>query len=182
VLRTLVTPRCTLEPLVAAHAHEMFRVLSDPAIYEFENEPPPSEEWLARRYERLETRGSIDGREKWLNWVIRLESGDLAGYVQATVLRSGASYVAYELGSRYWRRGIATCAVLAMLEELRTGYHVHTFAAVLKAANFRSLGLLESLGFARASEEQVAQFGAEPDELVMVKVPDTNMTSMRARG
>ena len=46
-----------LEPLIAAHAHEMFSVLSDPAIYGFENEAPTSEEWLARRYEQLEQRG-----------------------------------------------------------------------------------------------------------------------------
>lgn len=41
-----------LEPQVAAHASEMFDVLSDPAIYEFENEPPPSEAWLVERYAR----------------------------------------------------------------------------------------------------------------------------------
>lgn len=33
----------------------MFSVLSDPAIYEFENKPPTSEKWLAHRYERLES-------------------------------------------------------------------------------------------------------------------------------
>jgi hypothetical protein len=74
-LRTLVTSRCTLEPLLAAHAHEMFSVLSDPAIYEFENKPPTSEKWLAHRYERLEKRGSAVGEERWLNWVVRLPSG-----------------------------------------------------------------------------------------------------------
>jgi RimJ/RimL family protein N-acetyltransferase len=89
--------------------------------------------------------------------------------------------VAYELGSRHWRRGIGSCAVLAMLDELRTAYHVHTFVAVLKAANFRSLGLLHRVGFARAGEQQVVQFGAEPDELVMVKVPGTSTTGLRSR-
>ena len=44
-LRTLSTSRCTLEPLVVKHAPEMFHVLSDPAIYEFENQPPQSEGW-----------------------------------------------------------------------------------------------------------------------------------------
>jgi ribosomal-protein-alanine N-acetyltransferase len=83
---------------VVAHAGEMFAVLSDAAIYEFENEPPPSEDWLAQRYALLESRGSADGNEKWLNWVVRLPSGELAGYVQGTVLQSGSSYVAYETG------------------------------------------------------------------------------------
>ena len=56
-----------------------------------------------------------------------------------------------------------------MLAELRSEYGVHTFAAVLKAGNFRSLGLLRSLGFSPASAQQVAEFGGEPDELVMVR-------------
>ena len=60
-MKTLAASHCLLEPLVAAHAHEMFPVLSDPAIYEFENLPPISEEWLTERYQRLESRSSGDG-------------------------------------------------------------------------------------------------------------------------
>ena len=41
-MKLRVTDRCTLEPQVEAHAAEMFSVLSDPAIYAFENELPPS--------------------------------------------------------------------------------------------------------------------------------------------
>jgi RimJ/RimL family protein N-acetyltransferase len=142
-MRPIATPTLRLEPLTAGHAREMFRVLSDPAIYEFENEPPASEEALARRYAMLERRASPDGREAWLNWVIRLPGGELAGYVQATVLASGAAYVAYELAS--------------------------LFVAVLKARNFRSVGLLRKLGFEPGSAEQCAAFAAEADELTMVR-------------
>ena len=168
-MRTLVATGCTLEPLATAHAHEMFSVLSDAAIYQFENEPPPSEEWLTRRYARLENRVSADGTQIWLNWVIRLPSDELAGYVQATVFKSGAALVAYELASRHWRRGIGRSALSAVLDELNQYYATALFAAVLKSANFRSEGLLVSLGFELASEVQVAQFGAEPNEKVMVK-------------
>jgi ribosomal-protein-alanine N-acetyltransferase len=160
---------CTLEPLVAAHAAEMFTVLSDPAIYEFENAPPVSEEWLTRRYEALERRSSLDNQEQWLNWVVRTPGGELAGYVQATVLPSAAARVAYVLGSRYWRQGIGRSAVAAMLAELGSEYGVHTFAAVLKAGNFRSLGLLRSLGFSPASARQAAELGGAPDEIAMVR-------------
>ena len=82
-MKTLTTSHCILEPLVAAHATEMFSVLGDPAIYEFENSPPISEEWLTERYQLLESRSSGDGTEQWLNWVIRLSGGKLAGCVQA---------------------------------------------------------------------------------------------------
>jgi RimJ/RimL family protein N-acetyltransferase len=169
-MRTLRTSLCTLEPLVVTHAHEMFRVLSDPAIYEFENQPPESEEWLARRYEALETRRSPDRSERWLNWVVRLPTGEPAGYVQATVLASGASHVAYELNSRFWRQGIGTSAVAAMLDELSSAHAVHTFVAILKAANYRSMGLLKRLGFSAASRIRAEEFRPGVDELVMIKI------------
>jgi RimJ/RimL family protein N-acetyltransferase len=154
----------------------MFRVLSDPAIYEFENEPPRSEEWLTQRYKLLESRGSPDGTEQWLNWVVRLPSGELAGYVQATVLASAKSCVAYELNSRYWRQGIGTSAVSAMLEELRSTYSVHTVVAVLKTANHRSMELLRRLGFAPASDSQAAEFKPEADESVMINKGEVSPT------
>ena len=34
---------------------------------------------LRERFERLESRASADGREQWLNWVVRLDSGAIAG-------------------------------------------------------------------------------------------------------
>jgi RimJ/RimL family protein N-acetyltransferase len=168
-MRALRASSFLLEPQVAAHAPEMFAVLGDPAIYEFENEPPQSLEWLAARYAKLESRQSPDGTQAWLNWVIRLASGRLAGYVQATVLRDGVALVAYELASAYWRQGIGSTAVAAMLEELRLRYAAKLFVAVLKARNHRSSGLLRKLGFEPASADQRARFGGEPDEAVMVR-------------
>lgn len=55
----------TLEPQAAAHAQEMLVVLGDPAIYQYEGEPPPSLEWLRARYARLESRLSPKGHEQW---------------------------------------------------------------------------------------------------------------------
>jgi RimJ/RimL family protein N-acetyltransferase len=168
-MQTISAPPLLLEPLTVRHAHEMFSVLTDPAIYEFENEPPKSEEALARRYALLEGRRSQDGTQTWLNWVVRIQSGELAGYVQATVLGSGSALVAYELASRHWRQGIGSTAVAGMLAELRVNYAVNLYVAVLKARNYRSVALLRKLGFEPASTEHVSAFGAEADELVMVK-------------
>jgi ribosomal-protein-alanine N-acetyltransferase len=168
-MRTIAAPPCVLEPQLAAHAHEMFAVLSDPAIYEFENAPPIDEEWLRKRYERLESRGSSDGTQQWLNWVIRLQGGKLAGYVQATVLPDRTAYVAYELNSQYWRQGIGSSAVRAVLQELHDQYGIAVVVSVLKAKNYRSEALLRKLGFVQADEEQAARHRDEPDELVMVK-------------
>lgn len=144
-----------LEPQVSAHADAMFLVLSDLRIYEHENAPPPTVEWLRDRFARLESRASPDGREAWLNWVIRLPSGELAGYVQATVAGRQAS-IAYVLGSRWWGRGIATEAVRTMMTELRATDGVETFVAVFKRGNLRSRRLLARLGFVDGAACEIA--------------------------
>jgi len=146
----------------------MFHVLNDPAIYEFEGEPPPSVERLAAGYRRSERRLSPDGREHLLNWVIRLPSGELAGYVQAAVAAEGHCLLGYELASRFWRKGIATSALRAVMQEGTVHYGVREFVAVLKAANYRSLGLLRKLGFAELPVHEQARFGPGEGETVMV--------------
>ena len=166
-MRALGAAGLTLEPQTAAHAAEMFVVLSDPAIYTYENAPPASVEWLRERFAKLETRRSGDGAEQWLNWVIRLPSSELIGYVQATVRTDSSAGIAYELASAYWGRSLARRAVTAMMGELGSRYGVTRFTAVAKRANFRSTRLLERLGFAAGSEELRARLGADPDEVVM---------------
>jgi RimJ/RimL family protein N-acetyltransferase len=156
-----------LEPQIEAHAEAMFDVLTDPAIYEHENEPPPSREWLRTRFRRLESRRSADGTEQWLNWVIRLPSGELAGFVQATVHASGRADIAYVLNSQHWGRGLATAAVRLMVAELAANHDVTKLVATLKRTNLRSLRLLERMGFRPAS--QVEHGDIDADEMVLVR-------------
>ena len=152
MMHVIDTGSLTLEPQTAAHAEEMFAVLSDPAIYEYENEPPPSLEWLRARFTQLESRRSANGQERWLNWVIRLPTSKLVGYVQATVDPNGRAAIAYELSSAYWGRGLARRAVQAMISEL---------------VNLRSMRLLDRLGFSPASAERHGKHRVEPGELLM---------------
>lgn len=168
-MNTLANAVVRLEPQVAAHAAEMFVVLGDPAIYAHENEPPPSAEWLRARFERLETRLSADGTQHWLNWVVRLPSGEPIGYVQATVHPSHRAAIAYVLNSRHWGQGLATAAVELMVAELVARYGVLGLSAVLKATNTRSQRLLERMGFARAPHALHEAFGVEADEWLMLR-------------
>ena len=177
-MRVIVADGLTLEPQTAAHAEEMFTLLSDPAIYEYENQPPPSSKWLCERFARLESRRSADGSEQWLNWVIRLPTSELAGYVQATVHADGHAGIAYELSSAYWGRGIARRAVQAMLEELAEHYRVRALTAVLKRENHRSLRLLERLGFSPASAKSHAERRVDPDEVLMQRDAQSSASAM----
>ena len=166
-MHVIKTGNLTLAPQTVAHADEMFVVLSDPAIYEHENEPPPSLEWLRARFTKLESRRSPDGQEQWLNWVIRLPTSELIGYAQATVRANGRAAIAYALSSAHWGRGLACQAVQVMISELVEHYQVRSLSAVLKRGNLRSLRLLERLGFSLASPEKHVEHQVERGELLM---------------
>ena len=173
-MRTLETASLTLETQMAAHADEMFVVLCDPRIYEYENAPPTSLAWLQARFTRLESRCSADGREQWLNWVIRVPDQRLIGFVQATVHVNGSASIAYQLSRAHWGRGLAQQAVAAMIGELNEHYRVGHFHAVLKSANRLSARLLERLGFALASEAFRAVLEIDADEIIMKReMPST---------
>ena len=90
---------------------------------------------------------SPDGREHWLNWVIRLPDGALAGYVQATIDAQGLASVGYELASEFWGRGLGSQAVARMIEELQSAYRIQGLRASLHPDNLRSMRLLLRLGF-----------------------------------
>jgi ribosomal-protein-alanine N-acetyltransferase len=163
-----------LEPQLAAHADEMFVVLSDPAIYEHESEPPQSLAGLRERFAALESRRSPNGREQWLNWVVRrLPQGALIGYVQATLHPDGHASIAYEFASAHWGRGLCSAAVGAMLQELAARHGVRRYAAVLKQANTRSLRLLQRLGFSHATAQVHLGHAVERDEWLMLRELET---------
>ena len=155
---------------MAAHADEMFMVLSDPAIYAYENEPPASIEWLRTRFSKLESRTSSNGQEQWLNWVIRIPAAGLIGFVQATIHENGRADIAYVLKSANWGRGLASCAVRAMISELADHYQIRSLSAVFKRKNQRSMRLLERLGFTLATPEEHIAHQVEAGELMMRKI------------
>ncbi len=168
-LAVLETDRLVLEPQVVAHADEMFRVLSDPAIYEFENAPPASLEALRERFRTLESRRSPNGRQHWLNWVVRRRDGGAAiGYVQATVLEDGDALIAYEFGSAWWGHGFATEALATAMDHLQRVYAARRIGAVFKRANGRSRRLLERVGLRAAATGAFPSGLATDDECAMV--------------
>ncbi len=156
-MRALVGDGVTLEPQVAAHAAELFAAIGDPALYLYiDQAAPASEAALGERLGKLESRLSPDGIEHWLNWVVRNASGEVVGYVQATVYPTHEAEIAYVLGKTHWRRGYAYAACRAMIDELQMSYGVTCLIATLDPQNAASLALLEKLGLGLVSEDRAA--------------------------
>lgn len=173
-MQIIRTTNLTLEPQLAAHAEAMFAVLSDPAIYTYENAPPASVEWLRARFAKLESRRSADGDEQWLNWVVRCHSSELIGFVQATVSANHSATIAYVFASSHWGRGLASEAVKAMIAELVANFRVRHLSAILKRDNQRSMRMLERLSFVLASPEEHVSANIEADEqLMQLVIPHT---------
>ena len=106
-----------LDPLRVADAAEMADVLADPGLYEVIGGGPPTLDELTERYRRQVVGRSADGRESWLNWVVRVD-GTAVGYVQATVVEGDRAAVAWVIGAPWQGRGYATEAgrqLLALL-------------------------------------------------------------------
>jgi [ribosomal protein S5]-alanine N-acetyltransferase len=61
-MRALSGRNVLLQPQAAEHAAEMFAVLGDPALYEYENEPPLSVHWLQERFARPKLGGAPSDR------------------------------------------------------------------------------------------------------------------------
>jgi len=151
MLRALRTRRLDLVPVVPELADEMFAGLQANEIYAYiPDSPPATVEWLRARYARLSTGASPDGREAWLNWILRARDGHkLLGYVQATVVGDRAS-IAYVLFPSSWGMGFASEAVAALVDELRR-HSIARLVATVDTRNSRSIAVLERQGFTRGA-------------------------------
>jgi RimJ/RimL family protein N-acetyltransferase len=162
-------PGMALEPLTADHASELFPVVADPSLYEYlDYGPPASAEALAALYRKLQAGRSPDGSEIWLNWAIRIASGQAIGYVQATVLESRSAWVAYVLGRDWWGQGRARSAMNSVLQHLAAEYGCMHFLASIEAANRRSIALVRALGFQPAAQGHSALAGLTATERLFV--------------
>lgn len=133
-----------LDPLRVADAAEMAAVLADPALYAVIGGRPPTERQLTAQY-RVQALGrSADGREEWLNWVVRVD-GHAVGYVQATVHDGARAVVAWVVGTPWQGHGYATAAARAMLAEL-TARGVLRVEAYIEPGHYPSEAVAERVG------------------------------------
>ena len=169
-MQSLAADDLRLEPLVAADSESMFELLSDPSLYRWIDEAPPADaSSLRARYARLETRASADGRQHWLNWIVRRPEGPPLGFVQATALRDGSAWIAYLLGSAHQGHGHATRATAAMLAHLEAAYGASRLLANVEAGNGPSIRLLQRLGFRAATAEEAARHEPTASERIFVR-------------
>jgi RimJ/RimL family protein N-acetyltransferase len=145
----LASDRLVLEPLRPEHAAELAPVLADDSLHRFMGGRPESVEQLRARYERQLAGRSPDGRERWLNWVVRVRCcGHVVGTMQATVSSNDGQAVAelaWVIGVGHQRQGLAKDAARLVVDWLHVR-EVSCVRAHIHPDHHASMGVARSLG------------------------------------
>ena len=166
-MRPIESNALRLEPLAVAHAEEMFEPLSAAVIYDYmAGGPPSSIAALRERYVNLERGRSADGRQQWLNWIIRVRSGRCAGFVQATLYPGHTGDFAFVLAPEHWGHGVAFEACQAAIPYIASELGVTELFATVDPRNARSIRLLTRLGFDEIAPGRYPHGAVEPEDRV----------------
>jgi RimJ/RimL family protein N-acetyltransferase len=129
------------------HAAEAARAFADERLHTFTGGTPADEATLRERFAVQVTGRSPDGRETWLNWMLRRrDTGELVGTVQATVREDGAE-LAWVVAVPHQGHDYAREAALAVADRLR-GRGVARFIAHVHPEHAASAAVSRALGLA----------------------------------
>lgn len=148
------TTRLLLEPLRVEHTLEMARLLDDGSLHRFTGGVPATLAELRDRYARQVAGRSPDGRQRWLNWIVRQRSsGAAAGFVQATITGEAqcTAELAWTIGTAFQRQGYAREAAAEVLAWLRVR-GVRVFVARIHPEHDASIGVARALGLVATDE------------------------------
>ncbi len=166
---TIETDRLMLEPVLKLHADEMVTLLSDSELYSFIPQDPPELEKLRKTYELWSKRVSPAGDELWLNWIARLKSTrEAVGHFQAGLKDGKDSNIAYTVGLKFQRKGIAAEALRAILSFIEAEFRIESIKAWIDTRNVASINLVEKLGMVKVDLIKNADRfkGADSDEFI----------------
>ena len=157
----LATPRLTLVPLAADHAHVAFPAFADESIYRYMiGGPPKSEASLRDHFARLAA-GSGRENELWLNWLaFRRDGGGLAGWHQATLTVPSAS-IAWVTFPAHRKLGLAHEGAAAVVDWL-VGRGAREIVAQSDERNLASRRTALALGFVEDPEPVAEELRGEP--------------------
>ncbi|MBD3880619.1 GNAT family N-acetyltransferase [Phormidium tenue FACHB-886] len=152
----LETEHLLLRATVPSDAEALFRVFADPAVIRYHDlEPPTQPEQMQRLIQRWTDRFKSGQGIRWgiVRQGDRMPIGS-CGYSYRTPFRAE---IGYELAQAYWRQGIMSEALKAMLQYGFETLDLRRIEAMVMLDNVASAGLLKKLGF--VEEGILRQYG-----------------------
>lgn len=144
----LTTPSLTLRQMTPEDAADLFAFASDPEVQKYDSDPPMQE--LAEAVSRIiQTREWFETKQA-IPWGIALNSENRVIGSIAFMFWDSRKYVAdlgYTVARPYWRQGIATEAVRALMDFGFERMHLHRINVDTRMDNLASVALMRKLGF-----------------------------------
>ena len=143
----LETRRLLLRQATQEDVEDVFVVFCDPKVTQFHNLDTFTHLDEASRVIKLRTKGFESGRG--IRWaIIYKENNYLIGSCGFTWLKEiNAARVGYELASQFWRQGIMSEALRAIVQYGFSSREIQFVIAEVMLENAASKRLLEKLGF-----------------------------------
>lgn len=142
---TLGTSRLIVRPFVDADAALLVALFGDPLVHRHVDDGQPlsmemAKLWVERSRENLVRHGYGTGA------VALRETGELIGWAGYARPGDGSEELIYGLAPKYWRRGLGT-ELLDALIDLGCSREINPLRATVASANIGSVRLLEKAGF-----------------------------------
>lgn len=108
---------------------------------------PPSIEWLASGFKKLESLISSDGEEVCLGWVGRDKSSLKPVGMFELAIVSGEAFITYTVFKNYWGNGYAVEGAQAMMAYASQNFVIERIVIEMDTRNRASVKVAEKLGF-----------------------------------
>jgi len=144
----LASPRLILRPLHAADANALFSILSDQEVARYYDDAAFTHATQAS--EQIEAWESGFHHRRCIRWGIAQKDDDTligtCGYYGIHPWHMRGS-IGYELGSPFWRQGLMTEALNAIIDLGFKDMKLNRIDALVMPENLPSIRLLEKIGF-----------------------------------
>ena len=143
----LETKRLVLREMQPADAEALFHVLSDEEVMRYYDRRPFTK--LEEASQAIERHRQRFNRNEAIRWGITLRGQNVVigncGF--AWEMQNRCAELAYVLSRFYWRQGIMTEALQALLHFGFVTKNMHRIEAIVDVNNIASIGTLQKLGF-----------------------------------
>lgn len=166
------------ELLTAAHADELFPILTTPAVMAFidpTGKPPTLAELRTEYSARARGSGQRVPTERWFNTIVRLQDPNSTAIGRLEATSYGAwGELAYVFGKDWWGKGLAFEAMNWWHDHLATAVTDSQWWATVHPDNHRSIRLLNRLGYeeVRAIDRPQIQSFDEGDRCFVIDLQD----------
>lgn len=136
-----------LREITRSDADDWYRILSDPRVNEFTSTPEMSLSEVEGLIDAFEANFRAGAQIRWA--FAEPDTGKMIGDLGYNVffVRDQRAEVGYHLTPEYWRRGLMTAALSAVIDYGFSTLDLNKIEAGVNTRNERSSGLLRKLGF-----------------------------------